>query len=132
MIHVIRKLLVDSTVSSLIPLRQANKIGLVKAPQSVRRPYAVIDLENTQLERSIQGIARETYAIMVYITATEMGDAWTYHDGVKQVLDEFSGNATVGSNTTSVARIALRDVTTDAHELHEFYTVQMMFDLYLV
>lgn len=137
MIHVVKKLLDDSTSSALAKLRQANKVALVKAPQQVRRPYAVIDLEGTTLERYVQGsagggVARTTHNIMVYITATGIEEAWSLKEGVQAELDEYNGTVTVDGVDYAVARIALRDVTTDAHELHEFYIIQMMFDLYVV
>ena len=137
MIHVVKKILDDSTRSSLAPLRESNKIALVKAPQQVRRPYAVVDLEGTTLERYVQGnagagVARTTHNIMVYITATGMQQAWSLKTAVQEELDEFTGTVTVDGVDYEVARLVLRDVTTDAHELHEFYVIQMMFDLYVV
>ena len=137
MIHVVKKILDDSTRSSLAPLRESNKVALVKAPQQVRRPYAVVDLEGTTLERYVQGnagagVARTTHNIMVYITATGMQQAWSLKTAVQEELDEFTGTVTVDGVDYEVARLVLRDVTTDAHELHEFYVIQMMFDLYVV
>ena len=137
MIHVVKKILDDSTRASLAPLRESNKVALVKAPQQVRRPYAVIDLESTVLERYVQGnagagVARTTHNIMIYITATGMEQAWDLKTGIQDELDEFNGSVTLDGETYQVARLVLRDVTTDAHELHEYYIVQMMFDLYVV
>lgn len=137
MIHVVKKILDDSTRSSLAELRESNKVALVKAPQQVRRPYAVVDLEGTTLERYVQGnagagVARTTHNIMVYITATGMQQAWSLKTGVQEELDEFTGTVTVDGVDYEVGRLVLRDVTTDAHELHEFYVIQMMFDLYVV
>ncbi len=66
---------------------------------------------------------------MVYITATGMEEAWQLKEGVQAELDEYTGTVTVDSVDYDVARIALRDVTTDAHELHEYYVIQMLFDL---
>lgn len=137
MIHVVKKIIDDSTRSSLAELRESNKVALVKAPQQVRRPYAVVDLEGTTLERYVQGnagagVARTTHNIMVYITATGMQQAWSLKTGVQEELDEFTGTVTVDGIDYEVARLVLRDVVTDAHELHEFYVIQMMFDLYVV
>lgn len=137
MIHVVKKILDSSTSPGLAKLRQPNKIALVKAPQQTKRPYAVIDLEATTLERYVQGsagggVARTTHNIMVYITATGIEEAWSLKEAVQAELDEYNGTVVVDSVNYEVARIALRDVTTDAHELHEFYIIQMMFDLYVV
>lgn len=138
MIHVVRQILGDSTNTvlqeNLYPGMSAilSKVHLVKAAQGTRRPYAVIDLENTILERSVTGIARETYNIMIYVTATSMQQAWDINEAIKVVLDEFTGTVTVDGTAYDVGRIALRDVMTDTNELHEYYIVQMMFDLYVL
>ena len=132
MIHVVRQIIMDSPSSAWIHVQNQNKVALVKAPQQMRRPHIVLDLESTVLERSIQGIARETYNILAYVTATTIEEAWNYHSHLKDLLDEYTGTVTVDGTDYDVARIALRDVTTDAHELHEYYVVALMFDLYVL
>jgi len=129
MIHVIRKILVDTqAVVNLVP---ASRISLVMARQGMERPYIAIDLEGTGFDRSNQGVAQEVYNIVVYVTDTTMSDAWAIHDAVKQALSEFSGTKTVDGVDYTLGQISLTDVLTDAHELHDFYILAMTMNVFV-
>ncbi len=129
MIHVIRKILIDTAaVTNLVP---ASKISLVMARQGMERPYIAIDLEGTGFDRSNQGIAQEVYSIVVYITDTHLSSAWAIHSAVKTALSEFSGSKTVDSVSYEIGQISFSDVLTDAHELHDFYIVACQMNVFV-
>jgi len=129
MIHVIRKILVDtSAVTTLVP---AASIHLVMARQGTERPYIAIDLEETQFERTNVGISGEVYNVLVYITDTKISGAWAIHTAVKNALSEYTGTVTVDSVDYVIDQLSLVDVMTDSHELHDFDVVAMSFNLYM-
>lgn len=127
MIHIVRaRLLQNSDLLSLVP---ATDIFLVKARQGHDRPYIVVDLEETQIERNTDGVHGETYHVLVYITSESISQAWSIHNEVKRSLSEFDGSVTVDGQTYNFGQTSLMDIMTDAHELHEFYIVGMMFNI---
>lgn len=129
MIHVIRELLVrNSGLTALVP---ASRISLVNARQTMERPYIVIDLEETAFENNVSGIHGEIYNILIYVTAEKISDAWGIHSQVKSVLSQFSGSVTLSGTEYALDHVVLKDVMTDAHELHDFYIVAMLFNVYV-
>lgn len=129
MIHVLRKLLVtDTAVTNLVP---STRISLVNARQGMERPYIAIDLEETRFENSSAGISGEIYNCLVFITDTSVADAWLIQEAVKSRLSQFQGTVTVDTTDYDVDHIVLMDVMTDSHELHDFYVVAMMFNVYM-
>jgi hypothetical protein len=129
MIHVLRKILATTTaVTDIVP---STRISLVNARQGMERPYVVVDLEETSFENSNSGISGEIYNVLVYVTDTKISDAWTLHSAIKNALSQYSGTVTVDSIPYVVDHVVLVDVMTDAHELHDFYIVAMLFNVYI-
>lgn len=128
MIHVIRDILVNT--QAVTSLCQASNISLVSARQGMQRPYIAIDLEGTSFDRHNTGLAQEVYNVMVYITDTNLSDAWRIQSAVKDALSEFSGERTVDGVTYNLAQVSIADVMTDAHELHDFYVVAVSFNVF--
>lgn len=129
MIHVIRKILIDSQqVTTLVP---ASNISLVMARQGMERPYIAVDLEGTEINRTNTGISQEVYNVMVYITDTKISDAWAIHNAVKGALSEFEGEKRVDGVDYTLAQVSLNDVMTDAHELHDFYILALSFSVFV-
>lgn len=127
MIHIVRaRLLQNSDLLNIVP---AGDIFLVKARQGHDRPYIVIDLEETQIERNTDGVHGETYHVLVYITSESISQAWDIQNEVKRFLSEFDGQVTVDGVTYRFGQTSLMDIMTDAHELHDFYIVGMSFNI---
>lgn len=127
MIHIVRaRLLQNSDLLNIVP---AGDIFLVKARQGHDRPYIVIDLEETQIERNTDGVHGETYHVLVYITSESISQAWDIQTEVKRYLSEFDGQVTVDGVTYRFGQTSLMDIMTDAHELHDFYIVGMSFNI---
>tara|TARA_S200002703_G_scaffold146948_1_gene142392 strand:- start:198 stop:593 length:396 start_codon:yes stop_codon:yes gene_type:complete len=127
MIHIVRaRLLENQNLLNLVP---ANDIFLVKARQGHDRPYVVIDLEETQVERNTDGVHGETYHVLVYITSESISEAWSIQTEVKRYLSEFDGQVTVDGITYDFGQTSLMDIMTDAHELHDFYIIGMSFNI---
>jgi len=127
MIHIVRARLLEST--DLLNLVPAGDIFLVKARQGHDRPYIVIDLEETQIERNTDKVHGEIYHVLVYITSESISQAWSIQNEVKQSLSEFDGSVTVDGVTYDFGQTSLMDIMTDAHELHDFYIVGMSFNI---
>lgn len=127
MIHIVRaRLLANTDLLDLVP---AGDIFLVKARQGHDRPYIVIDLEETQIERNTDKVHGEIYHVLVYITSESISQAWSIQNEVKQSLSEFDGSVTVEGVTYNFGQTSLMDIMTDAHELHDFYIVGMSFNI---
>lgn len=129
MIHVVRKLLVDN--NGYQQRVDADNTFLVMARQGAERPYVAIDLEGTLIDRHTEGIAREVYNVIVYITTTKISEGWSIQQAVKNTLDQYNGNVRIDGVDYIIDWITLEDVMTDAHELHDFYIVVMSFNVHV-
>lgn len=129
MIHVVRKLLTDN--QGFITRVDADSTFLVMARQGAERPYVAIDLEGTLIDRHTDGIAREVYNVIVYITSTKISEGWKIQQSVKTVLDQYKGTVQIDGVNYVIDWITLEDVMTDAHELHDFYIVVMSFNVHV-
>lgn len=129
MIHVVMKLLLDgSRLSTLVP---SDNITAVKGEQRIERPHIIVDLLSTDLDRTKEGMVFETYNIEVMISHTSIYSAWQIHEECRLLLDNYSkSNLLVGTlGPYDVKIIRLADVSTDAHELDDFYMIRTIYAL---
>lgn len=129
MIHIVMKRLLDSVrVGQLVP---DDNITAVKGEQRIERPHIIVDLLSTDLDRTKEGMVFETYNIEVMISHTSIYSAWQIHEACRLALDNYSNSSvqvgTLGPYDVKIIRLA--DVSTDAHELDDFYIIRTIYAL---
>ncbi len=129
MIHVVMKRLLDTArVTNLVP---SDNITAVKGEQRIERPHIIVDLLSTDLDRTKEGMVFETYNIEVMISHTSMLSAWRIHEECRLALDNYSKAdfliGTLGPYDVKIIRLA--DISTDAHELDDFYMIRTIYAL---
>lgn len=129
MIHIVMKrLLDDSRVGQLVP---NDNITAIKGEQRVERPHIIVDLLSTDLDRTKEGMVFETYNIEVMISDISIFSAWRIHEACRTALDNYSkADLTVGTlGPYDVKIIRLADISTDSHELDDFYMIRAIYAL---
>ena len=130
MIHVVIDLLKDdSNVTGMVP---ANSIMPVKGEQRVERPHIIVDLLSTDLDRTKEGMVFETYNIEVFIASVGVYNAWQIHERCRVALDNFSDSdysVTDRLGPYDIKIIRLADISTDAHELDDFFIIRSIYAL---
>jgi|TARA_Y100000289_G_scaffold28305_1_gene27910 hypothetical protein len=129
MIHVVIELL--KTVTAVTDLVPSTSIMPVKGEQTVERPHIIVDLLSTDLDRTKEGMVFETYNIEVFIAHTSIFQAWRIHEACRTRLDNYTNDnasvLTLGPYDIKIIRLA--DISTDAHELDDFYIIRTIYAL---